>query len=580
VKLTRIEVTNYRSLFRDGADRNFTLDLGEGMNAFIGPNNCGKSNVLRAVAFALDPAFPVDIAHDIPAGMQWAYPRVTVDLRPNKAGPESTLLRYADEYERSVAGVGERTYASEGLIRLTAVYQSLERGGLRYEYLYARGAGNRQGNAEKLNKALAQLRKTLRFILIESGQSLESVLAGKFREILHTVIQEHLREQFVQADSRRGEYVEGLQADLLDPLRERIDEVVRSLFPEVTAVSLVPQVSSIDETLANVAINLTDAVESSLATKGTGVRGAVLVAMLRYLADNGRRSMVFAVEEPEAFLHPGAQEELRDDLDDLGHRRDVTLLVTTHSPFVVSRDSSAKIVALAKDGAGRTTVTGTARGDEPHASLLGGLFRDTALVDLLDRASQVPTSSQGVLIVEGLGDKRYLELVAEKAKRPDLLAGLHVAPAGGATKTVFEGVITKQLTQKPVAVLLDSDEMGRAARDRLIKQFGFRKGHDITMYGETFPGGADDIEAEDLFPSALIQSFIDQHGEDRVLNGKSRRSDGEWHYDLNATGKDSIAEFLRSHLRPEDCTRWLALLEKVRSRMGIARSDMTVPSGS
>jgi putative ATP-dependent endonuclease of OLD family len=545
------------------------------MNALIGPNNCGKSNILRAVAFCLDPAFHVDPDRDTPAGMQWAYPRVTLDLRPNRSGPEGTLLRYAEEYERSVTGVSE-TNAADGLIRLTSVYQSPGSSGVRHDYLYARGAGNRQGDSEKLQRALGQLRRTLRFILIQSGQSLESFLTGKFREILHTVVREHLRDKFEHAEQRRSGYIEGLQADLLNPLRELIGKVVQDLFPEVTAVSLVPQVSGIDEALANVAVNVTDAVESSLANKGTGVRGAVLVAMLRYLADNGRRSMVFAVEEPEAFLHPGAQEELRDELDDLGRRRDVTLLITTHSPFVVSRLASSKIVALAKDGTGRTTVTGEARGDQPHASLLGGLFRDAALIDLLDRANQVPRQCGGVLIVEGIGDKRYIELAVHKAGRPDLVDGLHITPAGGATKAVLEAVVLKRVTSKPVAVLLDSDEIGRTARDRLVSQFNFRKGRDVTMYGEAF-ANPEGVEAEDLFPSRLLEGFVQQCGEQRVLQGKWRRTDGGWHFDLNATGKDSILEFLDKSLTADDCAQWVKLLELVRRRMGLS---VTGPASS
>jgi putative ATP-dependent endonuclease of OLD family len=56
MKLERIEIKNYRSLFHDyDARSSFTLDLGDGVNAIAGPNNVGKSNVFRALALALDP---------------------------------------------------------------------------------------------------------------------------------------------------------------------------------------------------------------------------------------------------------------------------------------------------------------------------------------------------------------------------------------------------------------------------------------------------------------------------------------------------------------------------------------------
>jgi putative ATP-dependent endonuclease of OLD family len=168
---------------------------------------------------------------------------------------------------------------------------------------------------------------------------------------------------------------------------------VCDLFPEISGVRLTPQVPGIDETLSHVDVSLTDSVETMLASKGTGVRGAVVVAMLRYLADQTRQSMLFAVEEPESFLHPGAQEAVRDDLESLAERQDVTLLVTTHSPFVVSRDNQAQVIALSKDPSGRTVLSGTARGSEPQASLIGGLFRDAALPDILDRVSSVLAAS-------------------------------------------------------------------------------------------------------------------------------------------------------------------------------------------
>jgi len=44
MRLTRLQVTNYRSLFGERVDIDFPPD----MNAIIGPNNCGKSNLLRA----------------------------------------------------------------------------------------------------------------------------------------------------------------------------------------------------------------------------------------------------------------------------------------------------------------------------------------------------------------------------------------------------------------------------------------------------------------------------------------------------------------------------------------------------
>ena len=86
MKLSKIEVKNYRSLFTNSDDV-FCLDLAEGMNAVAGPNNTGKSNLLRAVALALDPDFEFDRSHDLPGQMAWATPRVTLEFTVNDREP-------------------------------------------------------------------------------------------------------------------------------------------------------------------------------------------------------------------------------------------------------------------------------------------------------------------------------------------------------------------------------------------------------------------------------------------------------------------------------------------------------------
>jgi len=489
---------------------------------------------------------------------------------------EETLLRYIEEYERQFHPRGGRTYAEDGVIRYTVSFPGNERSGAnRQESFVARGAGARKGDPESLAKPLAQFRKTLQFVLVSSGESLESLLAGRFREILHTVIQENLKEKFAAADRQRSGYVGHLQDELLSPLRERVAEVVGDLFPEITGVSLVPKVSTIDETLSDVGVFVTDAVETALGAKGTGVRGAVMVAMLRYLADSTRRSIVFAIEEPEAFLHPKAQEDLRDDLEGLAERRDVTLLVTTHSPFVVSRNPKAKVVSLTKDAWGRTIVVGEAGGAESHASLLGGLFRDAALPDLLERVAQIPPAARGVLVVEGPGDEEYLRLAATAARRPDLIDDLYIAPAGGANRVVVQSVLLKQQTARPLVALFDNDEPGRDAAKSLARRFNFQNKKEVMTVIDALPALKDKkadfpAEAEDLFSSALLQQFVDEQGEETVLAGKQRRPDGEWHYDLTPTGKELIVEFLRHTLKRRHVEAWIYLLVLIRQRMGLA----------
>jgi len=61
MRLTKVTIWNYRSFWSDDTEGNkeevpsATLDLTPGANYLVGANNVGKSNLLRAIALALDP---------------------------------------------------------------------------------------------------------------------------------------------------------------------------------------------------------------------------------------------------------------------------------------------------------------------------------------------------------------------------------------------------------------------------------------------------------------------------------------------------------------------------------------------
>ena len=80
MRLSKVEVSDYRSIFADEKAQPLTLDLGEGLNTLVGINNCGKSNVLRAIALALDANHPFDPRVDNPANRQFAFPVIRLSF--------------------------------------------------------------------------------------------------------------------------------------------------------------------------------------------------------------------------------------------------------------------------------------------------------------------------------------------------------------------------------------------------------------------------------------------------------------------------------------------------------------------
>jgi putative ATP-dependent endonuclease of the OLD family len=284
MKLTHIRIKDFRSF---SGEHDF--DVSSGVNYFVGPNNCGKSNLIRALELALDPDAVFSAERDRPAREdQRGKPpttRITLTFGVGRSGPEATLLRRAREYEMAVRaarrapiGDGVQTYADDHEVRLVTTFT----GGGRQTSFQAKGQGasSLAGDHEIHQKLEDQFRSALRFAVIHSGEDLDSLLRGKFREILQLVIADHLSNEMAKAEAARADYLAALQAELLEPLRSRVLERVAGMFPEITVANLVPDVPAVAETLSSVDVQLGDLVTTELKDKGTGVRGAVLVSML------------------------------------------------------------------------------------------------------------------------------------------------------------------------------------------------------------------------------------------------------------------------------------------------------------
>lgn len=294
------------------------------------------------------------------------------------------------------------------------------------------------------------------------------------------------------------------------------------------------------------------------------------MALLTYLAKHSRRSLILAVEEPESFLHPRAQQDLRDNLMKLAKGHDVSLLVTTHSPFMLSRSAKTVVTPLSKSLDGRTIIGGQIRGDEPHSSVVTALFGETITPALLDIVQPPKDGIRAILFVEGYTDKVYLETALRVANRLDLLEGIEVRYAEGAHKAAVQAILVRQMLgeQMPVGVLLDADEFGRSARELLTDKFRWN-GKRVFLYRKWRPDPSSaPVEAEDMFDEGLLKRFVKQHPPN-VIAETMQYKDGTFHYGFTQDGKGAFLEFIEKHLKTHDLGRWLSVVEDVRMSLGL-----------
>lgn len=180
MRLASIEIRDFRSIFVDDAGQPLRLELAEGANTLVGQNNCGKSNVLRAVSLALDPNHPFRVEEDTPGPRPFSHPIITLGFIGDPADPEqAAVLAAADAYERSVDARVNETRASRNEVVLQVSFVPEPDGVSREERLLSTTDAQQSNLYEQqqlLTVALSRLRETVRFVLISSGESIESVL--------------------------------------------------------------------------------------------------------------------------------------------------------------------------------------------------------------------------------------------------------------------------------------------------------------------------------------------------------------------------------------------------------------------
>lgn len=82
--LRSVEVRDYRSIFVDDGGQPLRMELADGANTLVGQNNCGKSNVLRAISLALDSNHEFRAADDTPGPRPFSHPIITLAFKGDR----------------------------------------------------------------------------------------------------------------------------------------------------------------------------------------------------------------------------------------------------------------------------------------------------------------------------------------------------------------------------------------------------------------------------------------------------------------------------------------------------------------
>lgn len=369
MRLSEFSVRNYRSITKQAK-----VQLGD-HTTLVGPNNEGKSNLLRAMALGMeliegwgripeayltrhrDGGLPVALLRQpgrwrgsrFEGGRDrfWDWERDYPLTKQDVSGAKPTLLRL--RFSLSESEIDELRSATA--IRCNGdlpveIQISKDRATLGI-VKQGRGAASYQAKAREISNFVAQ---RIEFVRVQAVRT-----SDQARLLVDDLVQERIVEL-----SRSEEYRElvdrlnRLQNEAIVPLQANLTESVRKYIPSLASIEI--ERADLTRSLGVGDLVVDDGARTSMDAKGDGIKSLLTMALIHELnaLRHSQHTLILAVDEPEAHLHPRAIHELDAVFRELSSRQQVIL--ATHNPVFVNR-SSPKSNVLVEKNAARTATS-------------------------------------------------------------------------------------------------------------------------------------------------------------------------------------------------------------------------------
>jgi len=485
MRLMSFTVENYRSITK--ARKIPTGDR----TILIGPNNEGKSNILRALVTAMRvltraPRTPFarrlspwpryessefNWERDFPVSLQERKPTGKSVVILEFGLSDEEVRDFRDDIGSSLRGtLPLRVRMGRDSIDVTVAKQG-------------RGAKSLGAKSRAIGRFVAS---RLDFEHIPAVRTAESAKA-----VVEQLVERELR--VLEEDDAYREAlhrIEELQRPVLDQLSERVKSTLQTFLPDLRDVRI--DISSERRFLAlrrSCEVRIDDGVATLLEHKGDGVQSLAAIGLMRHASERrgAQRNLVVAIEEPESHLHPAAIHQLRDVIELLAEKHQVVL--TTHCPLFVNRTGIESNVLVLRSRAR------PAKSIQEIRTMLGV------------RASDNLQHADLVLLVEGDKDKVSLEALFRhySGNLKDALRNgmLLIESLGGCSNLAYKAsLVVAALCD--LHCFLDYDKAGKDAFDKAKKEgvVTEKNVHFATC-------GKRDAEIEDMYNPVVYSDMVE-----------------------------------------------------------------------
>jgi energy-coupling factor transporter ATP-binding protein EcfA2 len=336
MQLVSFSVTNYRSITTA-----YKLPVKQ-FTVLIGPNNEGKSNILRALVTSLE-ALKSFRDSKILAGRLRSYNLQMAD-RYSWANDFPITLQSSTPTGESIFNLEFKLTDSEIEDFYVEVKSNLN-GNLPIQLTL----GNKQPGFRVLKKGpgAAALSKKAEQIagFVAKRININYIPAVRTSDAAESVVAQMLDRELLAAERDPAfqaalAEIAKLQEPILSKISAGISETLKEFLPNVKSVRVsIPQEARYRAMRRSCEIVVDDGTPTALSRKGDGVQSLAALSLLRRAPENGTATQqsILAIEEPESHLHPNAIHQLRHVLAEIAQKNQV--IMTTHCPLFVDRAS-------------------------------------------------------------------------------------------------------------------------------------------------------------------------------------------------------------------------------------------------
>lgn len=417
MKINKIRIKNFRGIKNSGI-----IELGN-LNALVGKNDAGKSSILHAIDEfynenkileghryfgAGDEATEIEIWF---GGVELeAIPKVLLD-QDGYLHVKKKANSIGETYKQSIITLDFAKTEYKNMFQMTTakqgtIFRSLGKevpDEMNREVLFDLvnelvdiETSYVEEEYEIKSSMIKEIIKSLypQFSLFLADTSLDtstSSFQNQFKKIVTNAIEAHIQE------------FSNLQNEVDLTLTNEIRKIGQFMSTHYSGMmDLKPDITYEWQKLVNFDVIMKDdqGYEINIANKGTGIQRLFMVSYFQYLAEQtseNEKSYIFVIEEPETFLHPGAQRTLLDSLKRIAEVHQV--IISTHSPVFASEIDNRNIIVATK-------ING-----ESQYSQGEGVSADLLVNELGVRASDNIVNSKLLVFVEGSNDVKFWDRI-------------------------------------------------------------------------------------------------------------------------------------------------------------------------